>query len=167
MPPQAGWAFNFQGTMNPSRIITITHKNTDGELEQAEVRMLYCAASETGFQSLSGEIIDVFNPEIEKDEKGEIVIKSAPKATDMHYIQLAIACIVAAYESEGKEPPITSEDIMYHATREEVVKLVQAVVEMRTEWLFVPSSIPNEMKPSEEGGKRKNVKTPTKHSKRS
>ena len=145
MPPQAGWAFNFQGTMNPSRIITITHKNTDGELEQAEVRMLYCAASETGFQSLSGEIIDVFNPEIEKDEKGEIVIKSAPKATDMHYIQLAIACIVAAYESEGKEPPITSEDIMYHATREEVVKLVQAVVEMRTEWLFVPSSIPNEM----------------------
>lgn len=129
--------------------------------------MLYCAASETGFQSLSGEIIDVFNPEIEKDEKGEIVIRSAPKATDMHYIQLAIACIVAAYESEGKEPPITSEDIMYHATREEVVKLVQAVVELRTEWLFVPSSIPNEMKPSEEGGKRKNGQTPTKHSKRS
>lgn len=152
--------------MNPERTITITHKNADGELEQAEVRMLYCAASETGFQSLSGEIIDVFNPEIEKDEKGEIVIKSAPKATDMHYIQLAIACIVAAYESEGKEPPITSEDIMYHATREEVVKLVQAVVEMRTEWLFVPSSIPNEMKPSEEGGKRKNGQTPTKRLKR-
>ena len=153
--------------MNPSRIITITHKNADGELEQTEVKMLYCAASETGFQSLSGEVIDIFNPEIEKDEKGEIVIKSVPKATDMHYIQLAIACIVAAYESEGKEPPITSEDIMYHATREEVVKLVQAVVEMRTEWLFVPSTIPNEMKPSTEGEKRKNGSTPTRRSKRS
>ena len=143
------------------------HKNADGELEQTEVKMLYCAASETGFQSLSGEVIDIFNPEIEKDEKGEIVIKSVPKATDMHYIQLAIACIVAAYESEGKEPPITSEDIMYHATREEVVKLVQAVVEMRTEWLFVPSTISNETKPAADGGKKKNVKTPTKPSKRS
>lgn len=152
--------------MNPERTITITHKNAEGKLEQTEVKMLYCAASETGFQSLSGEVIDIFNPEIEKDEKGEIVIKSVPKATDMHYIQLAIACIVAAYESEGKEPPITSEDIMYHATREEMVKLVQAVVEMRTEWLFVPSSIPNETKPSEEGGKRKNGQTPTKRSKR-
>ena len=167
MPPQAGWALKFQGTMNPERTITITHKNADGELEQTEVRMLYCAASETGFQSLSGEVIDVFNPEIEKDEKGDIVIKSAPKATDMHYIQLAIACIVAAYESDGKEPPITSEDIMYHATREEVVKLVQAVVEMRTEWLFVPSTISNETKPAADGGKRKNGQTPTKPSKRS
>ena len=152
--------------MNPSRTITITHKNADGKLEQTEVKMLYCAASEAGFQSLSGEIIDVFNPEIGKDEKGEVIIKSAPKATDMHYLQLAIACIVAAYESEGKEPPITSEDIMYHATREEVVKLVQAVVEMRTEWLFVPTTIPNEMKPAEDGGKRKNAPTPTKRSKR-
>lgn len=153
--------------MNPSRTITITHKNAEGELEQTEVKMLYCAASETGFQSLSGEVIDVFNPEVGKDEKGEVVIKSAPKATDMHYIQLAIACIVAAYESEGKKSPIASEDIMYHATREEVVKLVQAVVEMRTEWLFVPSTIPSEMKPVEDGGKRKNAKTPTKRSKRS
>ena len=153
--------------MNPERIIKITRKNADGTAEQVDVKMLYCAASETGFQSLSGEVIDVFNPEIGKDEKGEIVIKSAPKATDMHYIQLAIACIVAAYESDGKEPPITSEDIMYHATREEVVKLVQAVVEMRTEWLFVPSTIPNEMKPAEDGGKRKNGQTPTRRSKRS
>ena len=152
--------------MNPSRTVTITHKNADGKLEQTEVKMLYCAASETGFQSLSGEIIDVFNPEIGKDEKGEVIIKSAPKATDMNYIQLAIACIVVAYESEGKESPITSEDIMYHATREEVVKLVQAVVEMRTEWLFVPTAIPNEMKPVEDGGKRKNAPTPTKRSKR-
>ena len=149
--------------MNPSRTITITHKNADGKLEQTEVKMLYCAASEAGFQSLSGEIIDVFNPEIGKDEKGEVIIKSAPKATDMHYLQLAIACIVAAYESEGKEPPITSEDIMYNATREEVLKLVQAVVEMRTEWLFVPTTIPNEMKPAEDGGNVQNVRRRDRH----
>lgn len=152
--------------MNPERIIKITHKNEEGKAEQVEVKMLYCAASETGFQSLSGEVIDVFNPEVGKDEKGEIVIKSAPKATDMHYIQLAIACIVAAYESEGKKSPINMDDIMYHATREEVVKLVQAVVEMRTEWLFVPSTIPNEMKPADDGGKRKNAPTPMRRSKR-
>ena len=61
--------------MNPERTINITHKNAEGKLEQTEVKMLYCAASETGFQSLSGEVIDVFNPEVGKDEKGEIVIR--------------------------------------------------------------------------------------------
>lgn len=149
--------------MNPRRTITITRRNEAGEIEQTEVKLLYCAASETGFQTLSGVTMEVFNPELEKNEEGKYVIKALPKATDMNYIQLAMACIIAAYECDGEEPPIKSEDLLYHASREEVQSLVTTVLQMRNDWIQVPSTIKPEM---EEGkGKRKNAKTPTRPSK--
>lgn len=158
--------FIFLETMNPERTIKITHKNADGNLEQIEVKMLYCAASETGFQSLSGETVDVFTPVFDTNEKGKVYVKEPPRASDMNYIQLAIACIVSAYEREGEQPPIATEDILYNATHEEIIQMTKNVVEMRAEWLFVPSTVSEEMKPNK-GGKAKNASTPTKHSKRS
>jgi hypothetical protein len=149
--------------MNPRRTIQITRKNEAGEIEQVEVALLYCAASETGFQTLSGVTMEVFNPELEKNKEGKWIVKALPKATDMNYIQLAIACIIAAYECDGEEPPIKSEDLLYHASREEVQNLVTTVLQMRNEWLQVPSTIKPEMKEKE--GKQKNAKTPTKPSK--
>jgi hypothetical protein len=149
--------------MNPRRTIQITRKNEAGEIEQVEVALLYCAASETGFQTLSGVTMEVFNPELEKNEEGKWIVKALPKATDMNYIQLAMACIIAAYECDGEEPPIKSEDLLYHASREEVQNLVTTVLQMRNDWLQVPSTIKPEMKEKEE--KRKNAKTPTKRSK--
>ena len=149
--------------MNPRRTINITRKNEAGEIEQTEVKLLYCAASETGFQSLSGETMEVFNPELEKSEEGKWIVKALPKATDMNYIQLAMACIIAAYECDGEEPPIKSEDLLYHASREEVTNLVTTVLQMRNEWMAVPSTIKPEME--EKKGKRKNGQTPTKPSK--
>lgn len=151
--------------MNPRRTIQITRKNEAGEIEQTEVKLLYCAGAETGFQTLSGEIIQIFNPELEKNEEGKWIIKALPKATDMNYIQLSMACIIAAYECDGEEPPIKSEDLLYHASREEVQNLVTTVLQMRNEWMAVPSTIKPEMEEKE--GKRKNAKTPTKRSKRS
>lgn len=152
--------------MNPERTIQLTHKTEDGKMEQIEVRMLYCAASETGFQALSGETIDVFTPVLDKDDKGKIVVKEAPRATDMNYIQLALASIVAAYERDGEKPPVTTEDILYNATRDEVLQMVKTIVEMRTEWLFVPSTIQDEMK-AQQGDRPKNAPAPTKRSRRS
>jgi hypothetical protein len=149
--------------MNPRRTIQITRKNEAGEIEQVEVALLYCAASETGFQTLSGVTMEVFNPELEKNKEGKWIVKALPKATDMNYIQLAMACIIAAYECDGEEPPIKSEDLLYHASREEVQNLVTTVLQMRNEWLQVPSTIKPEMKEKE--GKQKNAKTPTKPSK--
>ena len=151
--------------MNPRKTIQITRKNEAGEIEQTEVKLLYCAASETGFQSMSGETMDVFSPEFEKNEDGKYVVKSLPKATDMNYIQLAMACIIAAYECDGEEPPIKSEDLLYHASREEVQNLVTTVLQMRNEWMEVPSTIKPEMEEREGKGKRKNAKTPTRPSK--
>ena len=152
--------------MNPERIIKITRKNAEGTAEQVEVKMLYCAASETGYQSLSGNTMDVFFPTFEKDENGELIVKEPAKATDMDYIQLSTACIVAAYERDSQEPPITANDIIYSASRAEIIDMIKAVLEMRAEWSAIPSTIENEM--DEKGDdKRKNGQTPTKRSKRS
>ena len=151
--------------MNPRRTIKLTRKNEAGEIGQTEVKLLYCAGSETGFQTLSGVTMEVFNPELEKNEEGKYVIKALPKATDMNYIQLSMACIIAAYECDGEEPPIKSEDLLYHASREEVQNLVTTVLQMRNEWLQVPNTIKPEMEETERKGKRKNSQTPTKRSK--
>ncbi len=164
-PSSAGWAFLIKGTMNPRRTIQITRKNDAGEIGQTEVKLLYCAASETGFQTLSGVTMEVFAPELEKNEEGKWIMKALPKATDMNYIQLSLACIIAAYECDGEEPPIKSEDLLYHASREEVQNLVTTVLQMRNEWLQVPNTIKPEMEEREGKGKGKNAKTPTRPSK--
>ena len=109
--------------------------------------------------------MEVFNPELEKNEEGKYIIKALPKATDMNYIQLAMACIIAAYECDGEEPPIKSEDLLYHASREEVQNLVTTVLQMRNEWLQVPNTIKPEMEEREGKGRQKNAKTPTRPSK--
>ena len=146
--------------MNPERIVKITKKNEQGKLEQVEVKMLYCAATETGYQSLSGKLVDVFVPIVEMGKDGKPFIKEPPKATDEDYIQLAVAAIVAAYECDGEEPPITSKDILYTATREEIVALVSNVIQMRQEWVFVPSTVEKEIDETKCKGnrvKRKNA----------
>ena len=74
-----------------------------------EVQMRYCAASETGYEMLSGKSSDVFAPTIvEKNDKGEIVKMEPPKATFDDYIKLAIASIIATYERNEQEVPITA-----------------------------------------------------------
>lgn len=152
--------------MNPERTIKISRKTEDGNIEQVEVKMLYCAATETGFQTMSGKLIDVFIPEVGKDADGNVIITKQPEATDKDYILLALSAIVAAYERDKQEPPINSDDILFTASRAEVIELVKAVIEMRHEWLMVPSTIAPEM--DDKGkAKPKNVQTPTRRSKRS
>ena len=144
--------------MNPRRIVKITKKNDKGDLEQVEVKMLYCAATETGYQKLSGKMVDVFVPTIDTDKDGKPFVKEPPKATDEDYIQLAVAAIVAAYECDGDEPPINSKDILYTATREEIVTLVSNVIQMRQEWVFVPSTLQKEIDDTKGKGRgRKNA----------
>ena len=109
--------------------------------------------------------MEVFNPELEKNEEGKWIVKALPKATDENYIQLALACIVAAYECDEEKSPIESKDLLYHASREEVQNLVTTVLQMRNEWMEVPNTIKPEMEEREGKGKRKNAKTPTRPSK--
>lgn len=108
-----------------------------------DVPILYCAATETGFERLSGKPISVFVPTFGRDEKDpdKVVITEPPTATTEDYLQLGIAAIVAASEAararhRGKEAalPVSTEDILYKASKDEVTELVTVTIQLRNEW---------------------------------
>lgn len=134
-----------------------------------DVPILYCAATETGYERLSGKNIEVFLPTFGKDDDGNVIISEPPKATTEDYLQLSIAAIVAANEAErlakNMKPdefplPITSEDLLYQAAKSEVTSLITAVIELRNEWYGV-STVVKEPTPQEEEDRPKNMKAPT------
>lgn len=151
--------------MNPSRKVTLNHKTAEGDIEQIEVKMLYCAAAESGYQILSGKTMEVFIPEMKQQEDGTYIVAKQATATDMDYMQLSMAAINAAYEADNQETPITANDIMYHCTREQVINLVGVVMELYREWLKIPSTLGKEMKDEEGKGRRKNAETRSKRTK--
>ena len=107
-----------------------------------QVEMRYCIAAETGYEVLSGQSAEVFNPSVrERDAEGKPTKFDAPKATTSDYIKLACAAIVAAYERNGQEAPIKAEEILYDATPEEITALVTAIVELRLQWYNIPGVI--------------------------
>lgn len=126
--------------MTPEKTITICGQS---------VKLIYCAATETGYERLSGKETTIFTPTTETDEEGkEVTIPAAAQMGD--FITLGIAAIVAAYSRDGKEPPISSEEILYDATPEEVTELITAVIELRMKWYHVSPVVKEEMK-TEEG----------------
>jgi hypothetical protein len=102
-----------------------------------EVAMRYCAATETGYEKISGKSSAIFVPEIEKDEDGNIKsVKQNAKTED--FIILAVAAIIAAYQRKKEDAPITAEDIIYEANPEEVTELLKTICELRNEWYNIP-----------------------------
>lgn len=124
-----------------------------------QVRMRYCAATETGFEISSHKSISVFSPTFGKDEEGKDMITEPAKATSEDYMYLASAAIVAAYSRNNEQAPITSEDILYDASPEEIAELLKTVITLRAEWYNVPSIVKPDMKPG--NGKKKNAQPPT------
>ena len=123
-----------------------------------QVELLYCAATETGYESLSGRSCEVFIPEITQDKKGNT--KPLMHATTRDYIQLAVAAVIAAYTRKGEDAPVTADDILYNATSQEVTKLITTVIELRNAWYQISSVIKPEDDTQkdlkEEEGKPKN-----------
>ena len=114
-----------------------------------DVQMRYCAAAETGYERLSGQSSDIFVPEVERDDEGNITnVKQRAKADD--YIKLSIAAIVAAYARQNEESPITADDIMYDATPQEVTTLITTVIELRAKWYEIPSVVKQDEQPTDE-----------------
>lgn len=130
-----------------------------------EVQMRYCAASETGYELLSGKSSDVFAPTVaERNENGEIARLDPPKATADDYIKLAFASIIAAYERVEQEVPITVKDIIFDSEPEEVKNLITSVIELRIKWYTVPKTVP-ESEFDNTGEEQKNDQTPANASK--
>lgn len=105
-----------------------------------EVAMRYCAATETGYEKISGKSSAIFVPEIEKDEDGNIKsVKQNAKTED--FIILAVAAIIAAYQRKKEDAPITADDIIYEANPEEVTELLNTICELRNEWYNIPAVV--------------------------
>ena len=111
-----------------------------------QVPLLYSAATETGYEQLSGKEINVFLPTFGKDDEGNVIITQQPVATTTDYMQLAIAAVVAANEKERfmkkLKPeelplPIESGDLLYRATKAEVTQIIATVLELRNAWYEV------------------------------
>lgn len=105
-----------------------------------EVAMRYCAATETGYEKISGKSSAIFLPEIKKDEEGNIKeVKS--NATTEDYIILAVAAIIAAYQRNHEDAPVTADDIIYEANPAEVTELLKTICELRNEWYNIPAVV--------------------------
>ena len=116
-----------------------------------DIRMIYCAATENGYEELSGKSVFCFVPTVTKNDKGEDVVEPAT-ATSKDYMMLSIAAIIAASEQAGVEVPITSKEILYEATAQEVSQMLLAIVELRNEWYKVPDVAKEDEKPAEDDG---------------
>ena len=124
-----------------------------------KVKIMYCAATETGYEIMAEKSSQVFLPTIlERDENGKVTKAEPPAATLDDYIKLALAGIIAAYESEdeNKKPPVTSKDILYHATSEEVTNLVATIGKLRKEWYNVPDVVELDKPQTDKGEQPKN-----------
>ena len=120
-----------------------------------KVKIMYCAATETGYEIVAGKSSQVFLPTIiERDENGKVTKAEPPAATLDDYIKLALAGIIAAYESEDKKPPVTSKDILYHATSEEVTNLVATIGKLRAAWYNVPDVVAEQQQPATDKGEQ-------------
>lgn len=115
-----------------------------------DVRMMYCTASETGYENMTGKSVEVFLIRPNYDEDGKQVGFEPPLATLSDYITLAMASIVAAYAAKDQEPPINSNYVLFEATAEEAKLLVDTVAELRAEWYQVPDVVKTDKQDKEE-----------------
>lgn len=116
------------------------------KIDGKDVSMIYCAATENGYESMSGKSINVFVPEFGKDENGNSVITRPPQSTLGDFVTLAISGIIAAYTWKGEDMPITAEYVLYNATPFERNDLITSIIELRQEWYSLPQTVEDTLK---------------------
>lgn len=93
-----------------------------------DIRMLYTAAAEKGFEDMTGQSSAVF--------------MNNSKIYD--WVTLGLACIVAAYAKQNEEPPVKSEDILYNWGPDDVESLINTTIKLRRAWYKIPEVIKTE-----------------------
>lgn len=112
-----------------------------------DVKMRYCAATETGFERVTNKPIGIFM------EQG--------KAMMLDFIYLAYAAIIAAYSKDNEEPTVSSEEIMYEATPQEISDMMEALLETKKAWYHVPDVVKPETDNVSSEDSQKNAESPT------
>lgn len=121
-----------------------------------DVRICYCAATENGFEQITGKSISIFVPTFGKDEKGKTIITEPAKALSGDWMFLGIAGIIAAYSRKEQEPPIDTDRVLYDASPEDVATLITTIIELRTAWYKVPEIVPKDEQPAYDEEQPKN-----------
>lgn len=94
-----------------------------------DVRLRYCAATESGFEQLRKKSIYQIDFHTHED-----------------MIALSLAAIIAAYARSEEEAPINSDDLLYDAAPQDIITLMTATIELRNEWYNVPTVVENTIK---------------------
>ena len=104
-----------------------------------DVKIRYCAASETLYEKLAQKSISELQTTSQED-----------------IMRLAICCVIAAYEREGKEVPIEAKDLLYEAKSSELINLYKAVFELRAQWYDVSTVVQPELEEEKKEEDKKN-----------
>jgi hypothetical protein len=94
-----------------------------------DVRLRYCAATESGFEQLRKK--SIYQIDFHSNED---------------LIALSLAAIIAAYARSEEEAPINSDDLLYDAAPQDIITLMTATVELRNEWYNVPKVVEDTIK---------------------
>lgn len=110
-----------------------------------KVEMLYCAATETGYEQLvsgTGKDVNVFLPTVlKRDADGKPTEITPPAAQADDYLKLALSAIIAAAARKKQEPPVTADEVMYEASSTEITEMLTTVIELRNKWYTIPEAV--------------------------
>lgn len=102
--------------------------------------MRYCAATETGYEQLTGKSI------------GDI---DFTKEDDL--IRLSVSAIIAAYLRDEAKAPVTDEEIILDAKPKELIEMFTTILELREAWYKIPDVVKPEMEEKEGDKQEKNA----------
>ena len=100
-----------------------------------DIRMLYTAAAEKGFEDMTGQSSAVFM------NNGKIY----------DWATLGLACIVAAYAEQDEDPPVKSKDLLYNWGPDDVESLIKTTIELRRAWYKIPEVIKTKTEETQKG----------------
>ena len=106
-------------------------------IQGKDIHLCYCAAVESGFEQIRGKSVFEFDWKRHED-----------------LLAMVVASIVAAATAEGKEPVLSSNDILYNTSPKDIAALIEAVVALRNEWYEVPATAPKPEKTEEADGSK-------------
>ncbi len=106
------------------------------------VTLAYCYATEIAYKDLSDENIADYIKE---------AVACIQKETDpdvKHTIYAILACMLAYYQSQGKEAPLTDTDLMNDAKPAELGTAIFTIIGLRMDFYHVPKDEPADTVPS-------------------
>ena len=118
-----------------------------------DVTLAYCYGTEISYKMLSDEDINDFVQEVVAALNAEPQRMPDIKKS----VLLIIAAAMAYAESRGEKSPIADEDLMYHATPDELGTALGTVIALRMEFYHVPTDEAEAAKKEEKEADPKNA----------